>query len=128
MTMPKRGSRPITVDGVVYRWRVPKWSRGVDGGWKQLSFTVQRADEPGGVLVVTLPCARPDNSHGERTIVVRPVLVSACIRRALGQGWAAHARGAAFRLTVTEAELPELLGEEPKYMIPFLWGMIHGVG
>ncbi|MCG5217288.1 hypothetical protein [Streptosporangium sp. KLBMP 9127] len=125
MAMPKKGSRLITVDGAVFRWRVshkPTYSQGND--WSPLSFAVERAEEPGGVLVVSLPCARPDNWLGARTIAIRPVLVVGCIRRALGQGWNSAQPGSAFTLSVTEDELTALLGEPPQYLIPFLWGMI----
>lgn len=123
--MPKKGSRLITVDGTAYRWRVRhKPTRGQGDTWSPLSFTAERAEEPGSVLVVSLPCARPDNSLGKRTITVRPVLVGGCIRRAVEQGWNSGQPGASFSLTVTEEDLTVLLGDPPQYMIPFLWGMI----
>lgn len=121
--MPKKGSRLITVDGAVYRWRIryrPTYCQG--NGWTPLRFAVERAEEPEGVLVVSLPFARPDNWLGERTIAVRPLLVAGCIRRALEKGW--NSGGPGFTLTVTENELTEFLGEPPQYLIPFLWGMI----
>ncbi|WP_197048702.1 hypothetical protein [Streptosporangium roseum] len=125
MTMPRRGSRPISVDGTAFRWRIrprPTYCQG--NGWSPLTVTVERAEEPGRVLVVSLPCARPDNWLGERTIAVRPALVAGCVRRALEQGWNPGQPGSAFTLTVTEDELAVLLGEPPQYLIPFLWGMI----
>ncbi|SDH78774.1 hypothetical protein SAMN05421869_103250 [Nonomuraea jiangxiensis] len=123
--MPKKGTRLITVDGTAYRWRVshrPSYSQG--NSWSPLTFAVERAEEPGCVLVVSLPCARPDNWAGERTIAVRPVLVSGCVRRAVEQGWKSRRPGPAFALTITEDDLTELLGEPPRYLVPFLWGMI----
>ncbi len=123
--MPRKGSRFITVDGTAFRWRIrhrPTYRR--DNGWSPLTVTVERTEEPGRVLVVSLPCARPDNPLGERTIAVRPALVAGCIRRALEQGWNPGRPGSAFTLTVTEDELAVLLGEPPRYLIPFLWGMI----
>ncbi|WP_063842747.1 hypothetical protein [Sphaerimonospora mesophila] len=125
MAMPKKGSRLITVDGTVFRWRVrhkPTYSQG--NSWSPLGFAVERADKPGSVLVVSLPCARPDNWLGERTIAIRPILVNGCIRRAVEHGWDSARPGAAFTLNVTEDELTVLLGEPPRYLIPFLWGMI----
>ncbi len=123
--MPKKGSRLITVDGAVYRWRVrhkPTYHQG--NGWSPMIFGVERAEEPGGVLVVSLPCARPDSWLGERTIAIRPILVSGCIRRAIEQGWNARKPGSAFPLAVSEDELATLLGEPPQYLLPFLWGVI----
>jgi hypothetical protein len=122
VAMPRKGSRLITVDGAAFRWRVrhkPRFSQGND--WSPLAFVVEHVEEPGNVLVVSLPCARPDNWLGERTITIRPVLVARSIRRAVGQGWRP---GSAFTLAVTEDELPALLGGPPQYLIPFLWGMI----
>ncbi|MGP3928890.1 hypothetical protein [Nonomuraea sp. KM88] len=125
MAMPKKGSRLITVDGTVFRWRVrhkPTYCQG--NGWTPLRFAVEQADDPGGVLVVSLPCARPDNWLGERTIAIRPVLVAGCIRRARDQGWNPAQPGSPFTLTVAEDDLAALLGEAPHYLVPFLWGMI----
>ncbi|MBB4936074.1 hypothetical protein FHR32_000379 [Streptosporangium album] len=125
MAMPRKGSRPISVDGTAFRWRIrhrPTYCQG--NGWSPLTVTVERTEEPGRVLVVSLPCARPDNRLGERTIAVRPALVAGCIRRAIEQGWNPGQPGAAFTLTVTEDELAVLLGQPPQYLIPFLWGMI----
>lgn len=123
--MPKKGSRLITVGETAFRWRVrpkPTYRRGDNPA--PLTFTVERVEEPGNVLVVSLPCARPDNWQGERTIVIRPLLVAGCVQRALDQGWNSGQRGSPFTLTITEDELPGLLGEPPQYLIPFLWGMI----
>ncbi|MEU4702188.1 hypothetical protein [Nonomuraea dietziae] len=125
MAMPTKGSRPISVDGTAFRWRIRYKPTSCEGnGWSPLTITIERTEEPGRVLVVSLPCARPDNWHGERTIAVRPALVAGCIRRAIEQGWNPGQRGSAFTLTVTEDELAVLLGEPPQYLIPFLWGMI----
>jgi hypothetical protein len=123
--MPKKGSRLITVDGTVFRWRVSHRPADRQGNSRSpLTFAVERAQEPGSVLVVSLPCARPDNWSGERTIAIRPVLVAGCVRRAVGEGWNPGLPGSGFSLTVTEDELTVLLGEPPQYLIPFLWGMI----
>ncbi|MFG1963821.1 hypothetical protein [Nonomuraea sp. NPDC049028] len=125
MAMPKKGSRLITVGDTAFRWRVRhKPTQRQGDNWSPLTFTVERAEEPGNVLVVSLPCARPDNWQGERTIAIRPVLVAGCVQRALEQGWNSGQRGTPFTLTVTEDELPGLLSEPPQYLIPFLWGMI----
>ncbi|ACZ86585.1 hypothetical protein [Streptosporangium roseum] len=125
MAMPRKGSRPINVDGTAFRWRIRRRPTHRQGdGWSPLTVTVERPEEPGRVLVVSLPFARPDNPLGERTTAVRPVLVAGCIRRALDQGWNPGQPGSAFTLTITEDELTALLGEPPQYLIPFLWGMI----
>ncbi|MEW1838733.1 hypothetical protein AB0392_12325 [Nonomuraea angiospora] len=117
MAIPKKGSRLITVDGTVFRWRVrhkPTYDEGM--AWSPLSFAVERAEEPGAVLVVSLPCARPDNWLAERTIAIRPALVVGCIRRAVEQGWNLGHPGSGFTLTVAEDELA-VLGEPSQYLI-----------
>lgn len=62
MAIPKKGSRLITVDGVVYRWRIrhkPTYCQ--DDGWGPMTFAVQLADSPAAVLLVSLPFHRPDS-------------------------------------------------------------------
>ncbi|MED7926262.1 hypothetical protein SMD20_18545 [Nonomuraea sp. LP-02] len=117
MAIPKKASRLITVDGTVFRWRVrhkPTYDEGM--AWSPLSFAVERAEEPGAVLMVSLPYARPDNWLGERAIAIRPALVVGCIRRAVEQGWNSGQPGAGFALTVTKDELAALMGEPPQHL------------
>ncbi|WP_180903647.1 hypothetical protein [Nonomuraea indica] len=129
MAMPRKGSRPISVDGTAFRWRIRRRSTDRQSdGWSPLTVTVERVEEPGRVLVVSLPCARPDNRFGQRTIAVGPLLVAGCVRRALEQGWNPGQPGSPFVLTITEDDLTVLLGEPPRYLIPFLWGMIPAGG
>jgi hypothetical protein len=124
--MPKKGSRRITVDGGDYRWRVRRKPSSCQGNaWTPLTFSVERTEAPGNLLVVSLPCARPDNWLGRRTIPVTPALVAASIRRALEQGWDPGRPGRAMRLEVTEDDLTAFLGGPPDYLIPFLWGFIR---
>ncbi|MEU8317051.1 hypothetical protein AB0C33_01670 [Nonomuraea sp. NPDC048881] len=125
MAMPRKGSRLITVDGTAFRWRVSHRPAFGDGSSAApLTFVVERDEDPGRVLLVSLPCARPDNWRGARTIAIRPPLVAACVRRALEQGWTPARPGPRFTLAITEDELTELLDGPPAYLVPFLWGMI----
>ncbi|GAA3709690.1 hypothetical protein GCM10022224_089010 [Nonomuraea antimicrobica] len=122
--MPKKGSRRISVDGTDYRWRVSNNPSNRGDTWNPIRFAVERVEEAGGVLTVSLPFARPDNGFGARTMAIRPVLVSECIRRAVEAGWDPRRPGSPFTLDVTEDDLTALLGEPPRYLIPFLWGLI----
>ncbi|MBB5783464.1 hypothetical protein HD596_010220 [Nonomuraea jabiensis] len=84
MAIPKKGSRLITVDGTVFRWRVrrkPTYCQG--NSWGPMTFAVELAGASGRVLLVSLPCSRPDAWWGERTMAIRPALVTATIRTAL---------------------------------------------
>ncbi|MDA0642384.1 hypothetical protein, partial [Nonomuraea ferruginea] len=78
MAIPKKYARPVTVDGTAFRWRVrrkPTYCQG--NGWGPMTFAVEPADTPGRVLLVSLPCSRPDAWLGERATAVRPALVKA---------------------------------------------------
>ncbi|MEU1731665.1 hypothetical protein [Streptosporangium sp. NPDC020145] len=122
MSIPKKGSRLITVDGVTYRWRIrrkPTYCQA--NSWGPLTFAVEPADVPGRVLLVLLPCSRPDAWLGERAMAVRPALVSATIRRALARSWNPHQTGNAFTLSLTEDDLTDATnGQPPSYVVPFM--------
>ncbi|MET9251599.1 hypothetical protein [Nonomuraea sp. NPDC003709] len=122
MAIPKKGSRLITVDGTVFRWHVrrkPTYCQG--NSWGPMTFAVELADASGRVLLVALPCSRPDAWWGERTMAIRPALVTATIRMALGSGWNPQQAGNAFELALTDDDLAELMnGQPPAYDAPFM--------
>ncbi|MEV4159949.1 hypothetical protein [Nonomuraea dietziae] len=122
MAIPKKGSRLITVDGARFRWRVrrkPTYCQG--NSWGPMTFVVELADTLGRVLLVSLPCSRPDAWWGERTMAIRPALVTATIRTALGHGWDPRQAGNAFELALTDEDLAELMnGQPPTYDAPFM--------
>ena len=106
MTLARKGTRPITVDDVPYRWKVrrrPSYSQGI--GESSLIFAVELADRPGTTLVVSLPWAHPSNWLGLPAEAVRPRLVADTIRRALAQGWEPSRPGSTFRLSYRGDEL-----------------------
>ncbi|GIE34543.1 hypothetical protein Ait01nite_075880 [Actinoplanes italicus] len=96
MTVVKKRSRLITVDGVVYRWRVRR--RPAHQG--PLSFAIERADRRGTVLIATAPDTRPTDWMGTAAPPAVPLMVAAMIREAHGQGWRPETPGPAFPLTV----------------------------
>ncbi|MEV8633776.1 hypothetical protein AB0395_19165 [Streptosporangium sp. NPDC051023] len=122
MAIPKKGSRLITVDGVTYRWRIrrkPTYCQA--NSWGPLTFAVESADGPGRVLLVALPCSRPDAWLGERAMAVRPALVAGSMRMALERGWDPRQAGSAFTLNLTEGDLTDAMnGRQPSYMVPFM--------
>ncbi|MEV6964740.1 hypothetical protein AB0M47_06445 [Hamadaea sp. NPDC051192] len=88
MTVARKGSRRIVVDGVQFRWTVrrrPTYCQG--NGWTPLIFVAEPAAGPGGLLVVSMPWAHPGNWLGHPTGAVRPAMVAASIREALARGW-----------------------------------------
>ncbi|MEV2274212.1 hypothetical protein AB0I72_01385 [Nocardiopsis sp. NPDC049922] len=86
MTMPRKGTRRITVDGVAYRWRV---TRSLDYWLQDGAVVVERADCRGRLLVVTL-LAGPG-------LPITPGQVAAAIHEAGVRGWASDVPGAPFR-------------------------------
>lgn len=117
MALAFKGSRLITVDGTVYRWRVrrnPTYSQKCLGA--PLTFAVEAAGAPGTVLAVTVPdVSHPASLVGGSSLIVRPALVAAVIRTALGRGWKPEAPGGPFRLSLASGELP---AEAKTAMIP----------
>jgi hypothetical protein len=108
VTLAAKGSRLITVDGTVYRWRMrrnPTYvQQCLDG---PLTFAVELADARGTVLAVTVSdVSHPASLLGDSSLIVRPALVAAVIRTALGRGWEPAAPGTPFQLSLTRGELP----------------------
>ena len=101
MSIVKKGSRRIVVDGVAYRWTVrPKPSYSQGNAWSNLTFAVQREMLGQSVLVATVGGARPDNWINVSSAVVTPALVEGAVRRALAQGWLPMQPGSPFVLTL----------------------------
>jgi hypothetical protein len=87
MTIPRKGSRPIDIDGRMFRFMVKPIR-------EELSVTVQEAaEQPGRVLQFQWP-----EGHS-----VYPSDVAETVRDALKAGWDPSARGAAFRFANPKA-------------------------
>ncbi|WIY03286.1 hypothetical protein QRX60_05335 [Amycolatopsis mongoliensis] len=94
MTLARKGSRHITVDGTDYRWTVrpqPTYSQGLGA---TMTFAVELAEHPGATLVVDTGRPRPDNWLHLPTEPVRPAEVADGIRAAPARGFAFTARPA----------------------------------
>ena len=88
MTIARKGTRRIIVGGVAFCWKVrgrPTYSQGL--GWAPLTFAVERAERPGALLVVSMPCAHPSNWMGLPSGVVLPSVVAHAVEMAVCQGW-----------------------------------------
>lgn len=97
MTLARKGSRQIVVDGATYRWRIrhkPSYSQG--NGWTPLTFAVEDATAPGTTLVVRTGHAHSRNWLGLPTAPVLPADVAHAIRTARAQGWTPSATGSPF--------------------------------
>ncbi|GHG35183.1 MULTISPECIES: hypothetical protein [Amycolatopsis] len=94
MTLPRKGSRLITVDGTAYRWTVrrkPTYSKGLGA---TMTFAVELAEGPGATLVVDTGRPRPDNWLHLTTESVRPAEVAEAVRAAVATGFGFRARPA----------------------------------
>src|SRR4051812_18064555 len=82
--MPKRGSRPIEVDGIRYRWSVshridPGCSANLRSGHQYLMVLVERDDAPGRLVKAAVRLA-------ERGVIIGPGVVAELIRHAIENG------------------------------------------
>lgn len=104
MTLARKGSRRITVDGIPFHWKVrgkPSYSQA--NGWTPLIFVVEQAERPGALLVASLPCAHPGNWLDLPAGAVVPGMVASAIKQALTDGWQPSSPGPAFMLTLDES-------------------------
>ena len=105
MTIPRKGSRPIVVDGIRYRWRVRQRLTYLQGAFgHSLTVAVDIANEPKCTLVVSLSRAHPCNWLGDPSSPVTPSEVSDLIRKARADGWVPTAAGSAFVMTAGNSE------------------------
>ncbi|MEU7584850.1 hypothetical protein AB0A95_00965 [Micromonospora sp. NPDC049230] len=103
MALTRKGSRLITVDGIVYRWRVrgkPTYDQALCE--RPLTFAIEQADRKGSVLLVSMPQNHPSNWFGGPPVPVLPSTVAAVVRRALAEGWRPGEPAAAFHVTVPD--------------------------
>jgi hypothetical protein len=87
MTLARRGSRLITVDGVAYRWAVRRKPTYAQGLGATMTFAVELAERPGATLIVDTGRPRPDNWLRLTTSPVRPAEVVDAVRAALARGF-----------------------------------------
>ena len=108
MAFAVKGSRLITVDGTVYRWRLRRRATYNQlRGDTPLTLAVELADSSGCVLTVAVhDVNHPASLFASSSLIVRPALVAAVIRIALGRGWQPADPGAPFRLHVASGDLP----------------------
>jgi hypothetical protein len=101
MALTKKGSRLITVDGVVYRWRVrgrPTYAQALCQ--RPITLAVERADCEGSVLLVSMAQSHPSNWLGGPAVPAIPSTVATVVRQALADGWRSSAPAAAFHVAM----------------------------
>jgi hypothetical protein len=108
MALAIKGSRLITVNGAVYRWRLrrrPSYNQECFD--TPLTFAIELAGSRGSVLAVTVrDVGHPGSVLAKSSLIVRPALVAAVIQAALGQGWQPAVASVPFRFSVASGELP----------------------
>lgn len=96
--MPRKGSRPIRVEGADYRWRVRP------GSVKRLTVSVESA-EGGRTLVLVFDLPPLDIWLGEPGAVAKPADVAAGIAAATKAGWDPRSKGGPVFYQLSTGEL-----------------------
>jgi len=97
MSIPKKGSRAIEVDGVAYRWRIRRRPTAQQArGRSPLILAVAVETGNGPALIVRLDRCHPKNKVGRWSTAVTPRDVAFCIRDGLAAGWEPHQPGRTF--------------------------------
>ncbi|WXH27427.1 hypothetical protein WA016_01350 [Myxococcus stipitatus] len=98
MTIPKKGSRKISVGESEYEWRIrkkPTYMQAVSQ--TPMRIAVQASTQgPRKVLLVDLSVSRPDNWIARHGTGITPATVRDIIERALAAGWVPCSTGPAF--------------------------------
>jgi len=102
MAIAKKGTRSIIVDGVKYRWRVPKDPTYSDcqtvweGGKGSMRVVVENAETAGRALLIHLGQPHPSIGKYVAAVPIAPSQIAEWIRGALAQGWQAIEKGSVF--------------------------------
>lgn len=89
MSLPKKGSRKIQVDGLDYRWLIRKKPSYIQGiGAVSFTIAIERFEEEHkGLLLVHTGLTRLDNWIDPHQTSVTPKVVREMIQTALNGGW-----------------------------------------
>lgn len=103
MSIPKKGTRKIIVDGEPFIWLIRRQATNMqaDYGCGNLHVAVQHAQEPGSVLVIITD--RPNPQGLTPTNEVKPVTPSDAaqwIRQAVQLGWQPQLPGITFEVRI----------------------------
>lgn len=100
MTLPKKGSRQIVVDGDRYRWyvrRKPTYSQSLT--LTQLTVAVEHFAHPGTTLIVEMPQPHPSHWMNYPVVPLLPSDIERIIRLGLAKGWQPTKLGSSFFAT-----------------------------
>ena len=104
MTIPRKGTRRITVDGIAYNWRIRRRATRKMKGGGHLWLAVDRAS-PDAVrsLLVSLEHGHARNTVGQAGVSVTPRVVAELVRYGCDQGWVPEMSGPPFTLAWRQA-------------------------
>lgn len=97
MTLPSRGKRMITVDGIDYHWLIRSratYTQECESG--NMLAAIELADTKGTTLSVVFPWVRFTGEFKFEAKSVTPGMIEKCIRDALGEGWQPDIQGPRF--------------------------------
>jgi len=110
MSIPKKGSRILVIDGKRYRWRVrhrPTYMQAL--AQNNMMLAVESADTANGaVLLMDLGSPHASNWLALPGASVTPAMVSQMIQRAITSGWNPDRAGDQFHLDVDHATDPNV--------------------
>lgn len=128
MALARKRSRKITVDGVVFRWRVGRTGglQDLDAvppaeGWQPLGFVAELSEGGGAKLVVNLRDARLSARWLWMIVpgdAVTPGVVAASIRSAIVAGWHPDRPGPAFLVVAGELPVERVSTDEITWPVP----------
>lgn len=98
MTLPRKGSRKLRVDGENYRWTIRRRPTYCEANeWSKLSAAVELFDQPTSVLLIEFPFFRPDSWVSMDGGQVTPAMIEESIRDAIRDGWNPRTPGPVFK-------------------------------
>lgn len=94
MTIPKKGSRKIVVEGIEYRWKV-HWRHSI------MTSSVELYEEPKSVLSISFLWIPKKDFWDwyEVPAIIIPQIIETCIKKAISQGWKPNEKGQTFKIT-----------------------------
>jgi len=103
MSIPKKGTRKIIVDGEPFIWLIRRQATNMqaDYGGGNLHVAVEHAEQPGSVLVILTDLPHPQGlSQTNCEIPAKPSDVAQWIRQAVQLGWQPQRSGIPFQVQI----------------------------
>ena len=107
MTMPKKGSRIIVVDGSAYRWLIRRRDKydQVCFGIGRLRVAIERNEKPNRTLLIYTDRPHPHDLGPPEVIPITPSDISNWIHEAIKLGWAPNQSGPQMHVIIEEGRM-----------------------